>query len=619
MRYDAANHDIANSMEELHDFEETVLACFVKSGVFLPASSGANGQRHMFITERVRQQTRDKVVVRAGSRDIVLWGSLKEAELKDIAERTRVAAETMLNRVRIDLGGLRRHFSCFSLRAIGRALDNPRKPGLREQLIKSVGVLARTFQLDCRFIELEYADAISIMKMLYDDISRSQQIGNAQPAACHAYFDNRILWKRMLDEAFIEKHFASRVARFSHLPLLIRIWISILDGECQIERDLGELKEFMTAMSTANDDFLDDLLVLKLNGGSTPEAIATKSASGDFMATEFTLKCVEQWRATFGNRYGIDLSSRKPRHNPKSSNSFQAVRRSVLHASKNVKNLMGKQGFSGRTGTAYNVPLERLWGNTAKHLSPHWNQELQRFEKLTNLRRPGGLSVSGSANFPKWKDRPAFTTGHKAQDPSFYRLLAYVRGTSAASGAQNAADPDGISEASGAQLVNTAATGREFLKGAHRCRKSHLVILDSLERLHDTDPNELLLVHLLYIVALGLPVTTHALISTSGGDFSRLKISDIFEHQSAMSKEASILVADEFKKECPEAMQALRSIVSLANSNWRLVKPHKAKKEKTLIEIKKLRDLWDWTASKRLLVNSRSAKMAWSTEKPYTM
>ena len=140
MRYDSFNHDIANSMEELNDFEDTIRACFINSGIFLPASGGSNGQRDKFITERVRQQTQDKVVVRAGSGDIVLWGPLKEADVKDIAERTRVTAETMLNRVRLDLGGLRRHFSCFSLRKISRALDNLRNPGLREQLRKSVEV-----------------------------------------------------------------------------------------------------------------------------------------------------------------------------------------------------------------------------------------------------------------------------------------------------------------------------------------------------------------------------------------------------------------------------------------------------------------------------------------------
>ena len=148
--------------------------------------------------------------------------------MKDVAERTRVAAETMLNRVRSDLGGLRRHFSCFSFKKICRALDNQRNPGLREQLIASVGVIARTFDLDCRFVKLEYSDAIPVMRAVYDDVMRSERNCNKQPAARKKQFDNRLLWQKMLDAAFIEKHFGGRVARFSHFLPLIRIYIYLL-------------------------------------------------------------------------------------------------------------------------------------------------------------------------------------------------------------------------------------------------------------------------------------------------------------------------------------------------------------------------------------------------------
>ena len=182
-------------------------------------------------------------------------------------------------------------------------------------------------------------------------------------------------------------------------------------------------------------------------------------------------------------------------------------------ADANVRTLMKEGKLSGETRTAYNVPLERLWANTPKHLTSHWNQELKRFEDRTSLRRPGGLSVSGRENFAKWKEIPAYTKNHTTRDPSMYRLLAYIGQISAAGGAYCTADPDGISEGIGKILINAPSTRREFLQGAHRCRKSHLVVIDALARLHEPPPNELLLVHLLYIVARGLPVTTHAIVS----------------------------------------------------------------------------------------------------------
>lgn len=618
VRYDAFDHDIGNSMEELSHFQSIIEACFVKGGVFLPASGGS--QPDIFVTERVRRQTHDKVVVRAGSRDIVLWGPLSEAECKEVADRTRVAAETMLNRVRSDLGGLRRHFSCFSFEKICRALDNPRNPGLMEQLIASAGQIARTFDLDCRFVKLEYSDAIPVMRAVYDNEIRTAGNCNKQPAARHKQFDNRILWKKMLDPAFIEKHFGDRVARFSYLLLLIRIYISVLDGECQIERDLGELRALIEGASgNQNDSLLDDLLVMKLNSDGNPESICAISASGDLIPSEYILKCVELWRATFGTRYGLDLSSRKISPRQKTSVSFEAIRRSALRAGRNVAILMKQGKLSGETRTACNVPLQRLWGNTPKHLSSHWNQKLKKFEDCTNLRRPGGLSISGRHNFPKWKERPAYATGHTPRDPSMYRLLAYIGQTSAASGAYSTGDIDGISVDAGANLVKTSSTRREFLQGAHRCKICHLVVLDTLSLLHEPSPNENLLVHLLYIVARGLPVTTHAVVSEKNGDFTRLQSYEVVEHRPMSSQGVAFLVSEEFKRDCPEAVAALRSIVSLKNSEWRLVTQEAAKKTKRVVDIKTLRELWDWAAASRTLVNSKKVKMVWSNDKPCTM
>ena len=56
--------------------------------------------------------------------------------------------------------------------------------------------------------------------------------------------------------------------------------MSVLDGECQVERDLAELRAFAEEFTSADDDLLDDLAMLKLNGPKDPTEIATKAASG---------------------------------------------------------------------------------------------------------------------------------------------------------------------------------------------------------------------------------------------------------------------------------------------------------------------------------------------------
>ena len=85
------------------------------------------------------------------------------------------------------------------------------------------------------------------------------------------------------------------------------------------------------------------------------------------------------------------------------------------------------------------------------------------------------------------------------------------------------------------------------------------------------------------------------------------------------SQEVAFLVSEELKRDCPEAVAALRSIVSLKNSEWRLVTQEAAKKTKRVVDIKTLRELWDWAAASRTLVNSKKVKMVWSNDKPCTM
>ena len=66
-------------------------------------------------------------------------------------------------------------------------------------------------------------------------------------AACGAdglstHFDNKQVWKRFLDPNFIQQKFPTRAAPFHVVPDLARIYIQLLDGEAQVERDLGNLR-----------------------------------------------------------------------------------------------------------------------------------------------------------------------------------------------------------------------------------------------------------------------------------------------------------------------------------------------------------------------------------------
>ena len=58
-----------------------------------------------------------------------------------------------------------------------------------------------------------------------------------------AWFDNRLVWAKFLDKSFVQSAFPGRVAPFTIFPEFLRVWMSVLDGESQAERDLGHQRQ----------------------------------------------------------------------------------------------------------------------------------------------------------------------------------------------------------------------------------------------------------------------------------------------------------------------------------------------------------------------------------------
>ena len=140
--------------------------------------------------------------------------------------------------------------------------------------LKSLGV---TFKLDCRILAFEYHDAVPTVMLLYEKELRAQKDAPAS-GGDHTWFDNRLVWAKFLDKSFVESAFPGRVAPFTVLPRLLRVWLSILDGEAQVERDLGFMRGFAKAgKGRSHDQLLEDLLILKTNGPKTGEEVGGNS------------------------------------------------------------------------------------------------------------------------------------------------------------------------------------------------------------------------------------------------------------------------------------------------------------------------------------------------------
>ena len=74
---------------------------------------------------------------------------------------------------------------------------------------------------------------------------------------------NRLLWSNVLDGAWLQKHFANRIETITVLPLVIRFYLAVLDGECQVERDLGTVLAESSEHTNLQVDGIDDLLMIR--------------------------------------------------------------------------------------------------------------------------------------------------------------------------------------------------------------------------------------------------------------------------------------------------------------------------------------------------------------------
>ena len=562
--FDCLDHDIANSYDEVEKFCATITACFVEGGVFkrlaapaVSAASGADQLPQLFITERVRMQTQSKCVFRCGSQHQVVWGPMKEAELKELALSTRVAAQAAIARVRAEARGIRADFACFCLKLVDESLsgNSPHHRNLNDKLLGSARSLGQAFQLDSRVLELEYVDAMPLVARLYRAAKTAGE-GEVPASGGEVSFDNRTVWNRLLDRKVLATEFLARLSTFTVLPVMIRIYNSVLDGECQIERDIGMTKRF----DTEDDNLLDDLLVLTGHGGPRgPEDVAKISSWGAMEATEWTERCVRKWRVFYGQRYGIDPSQRKRRVNQgtsKSPHTFTNVRRAVLRAAQQTRKAHETGQMQSSRMTAYGVRNDffKRPQFERKEKTRAWNTKLGKFSqktfKTSIVKR---VERYGRYSHPKWVARCAHSDQFHNFDACVVRRVAIWNAL----------------EQSIKVHVMGGGEHRAGGQGEHGCKSADILVLDSLEVLHASTVPEKLLVGIVYVVCRGLPVTTAACAQRSEGRMKRLAKSDVLEHVPAKTKHVEIDFSISMQRQHPDVVQAVRKCCAMPGSNWR--------------------------------------------------
>ena len=499
--FDAANHDIAKSRLEIDAMIETLDAVFLEGRVFRniiasPDSVGVHvgasesfpgirtdqGADVGFITTAVMRNLRYGYVFRAGGLPVLHWGEPTEAICRELLSRVQNAAALTKERLLADFprNDVRSHLAIFDRRLIYKGFGPMPDREVRPRLLHSIRKLAEMLNVEQEAAILQYHNVLAYMM---------EQMAPGKPLADKT---NQQAWALLLDDDVWEDAGPGRFrAASGALRKVIRFYISIEDGECTVERDLGHVRHQKLVHRTDDLNFHDDCFIVRLNGPRTAlEFDGGCSAVPEGQLTPFSRQCASLWRELKGRRkghYNKSATAAAVLKRQMKRSSFGKVRQGVLAAARWAV-------ASKRRGMSKLVPVHRGAGSEE---SPFWTNAMTRFSNQSRQNRiPGVTQLRVREGGAFFCPASVHLAPRKAADP---QPLARTR-TPSFIAAFDVPTP----------LVPTGTTART---GLHRCRQADLIVVSDLSILHDrgsmvasTD----LLVNFVYIVSMGLDVVTQS-------------------------------------------------------------------------------------------------------------
>ena len=551
--FDRTAHDIAKTYSEITEFKKVMRILFAEGGVFssrdrslqrinktkLPAIGGyfgTKGVKPMFVTQWIEKMLRNRAVFNCGGEQVLLWGRPKEDDVKEVVGRLKFITAHVLDRVEAEFGHLK-PFECFNvptLRTAFTCADNVKGKELQQNLQRHIRKIAKDLGADPIQAALEYR-ALAVLIL---DLTTA-----GRPLATST---NSEVWAAMLSRK-VSMSDLPQLTEMQAMQILIRFYISIEDGECAIERDLGVLQQFESQHKNASTDLLDDLMLAK-DAVITPAAICIGASLGPAGRRWATL-----WRAMYGARLGC---YRKAQHGKrgKRPGTYEAVKAGVLAAAEYAVQTNSKKDWLQRQGGYDDVviPLgirKSVLKSAIGDAEEYSNAATKRFHKLTQTKKLGANAfLARNMAKQKW-------TATRAAKPALplenIKSVCYLGEV-------------------GATLPCPASEGVEEMQGRMRCLLADLAVVEDLGRLHDA-LDDATVNQVLAIVGRGLPVVSETSWSLARGDPDQVPKESVIRNRPLATTVPCVFEYDgHFKARSMNLLNTLTALSNLPNSKWKV-------------------------------------------------
>ena len=469
----------------------------------------------------------------------------------------------VIDRIDAEMGHLK-IFSCFDVETIREAFAcRDAKGGKKKQrgLLRKIHQIATDVGEDAEYAVFEYK---RVAPVVVDLTSTGRPLATAS---------NCEVWEEFLEEGKVTISDLPQSQSLRSLNELIRFYLAIEDGECQVERDLGVLSKFGAAHKNGSNELDDDLMLVQSDSTVCDDiwvagrALATRgrplATTGSQVSSYSCLlgskgrRWAELWRQIYGARLGIykkrsavgDKGAKKP-------GTYAAAKFGVLAAAEYAVEISKQQKSqeSGSQLTPLGVSESFLESAVGDRASLYDNVRLQKFKELSTKKRVRSQPFM-RRNEELKKMRKDIRAAKAPLDITSISAIAFV-------GERGEKLPFPIFSEDLPEVQEKC--------GPDRSLKAGLVVVDDLGRLFDC-PDDSSVNQVFAIVARGVPVITLSSWRLARGQIKAIPRASVTRHVSLAVTTKFIFEYDSvFQSRYQLLLNTMKECLKLPGCKWKV-------------------------------------------------